>query len=181
MEKIGFVLTMPPDLRTPMEHSTAPSSESYTPLFPSSPLHAMEVDQSPTGETPAQHSEIPFRHKSSVSSFSSCCSVAESRAEIKAMLDDFQVGLNRVLSSNLQEPLVVSPVDTRNACNGAETGSNTWRTSLTCSHCSENIVSSADEPYFWYSCSDCGVVVSSFPFGVCSYVNKAVKVQNLSP
>jgi len=143
------------------------SSFCFSVLFPPPPL-----DQSPTGATPSQH-------KSSVSPFSSCCSVAESRAEIKAMLDDFQVGLNRVLSSNLQEPLVVSPPDTRNSCNRAKTGSNTWETSPKCSHCSEYIVPLRD---VWYSCSDCGVVVrSSFPLGVCSLVNKAVKVQNLSP
>ena len=160
-----------------METSRAPSGETYTPLLSPSPLHAMEVDQTSTDASSAHQSEFPLQQKPSMSSVSSCCSVAESKAEIKAMLDDFQIGLNRVLSSNLHEPLVISQQNSRKSYNS--TGTDSEGTSIkACPHCNTNTISTMLSDF---SCADCGVIVSSLPFDACSSVNTTVQVHVLSP
>jgi next-to-BRCA1 protein 1 len=119
----------------------------------------MEVDQTHTAATSVPNSEIPLQHRSSMTSVSSCCSVAESKAEIKSMLDNLQAGLNRVISSNLQEPLVISP---QNCCNSSEAGINTKATIPTwCFTCANYIVPS-EYGQLHYSCTNCHVVVVSF-------------------
>jgi len=70
----------------------------------------------PTCATFVQHNpDTPLQQQSSMAQpHVACCSVAKSKVEIRGMLDDFQVGLNRVLSSNLQQPLVIP----HNSCSG---------------------------------------------------------------
>lgn len=130
----------------------AVSGESQASLLATSPPQAMEVDQTPTS---AQHSDIPLQHRSSMSSVSSCCSVAESKAEIRAMLDNFQTNLNRVISTNLQEPFITSQEF------NFEAGEIPRIPTTRCSRCAMFIVPSMFGPTVWYSCADCDIVVVS--------------------
>jgi next-to-BRCA1 protein 1 len=137
------------------------------------PFAPMDVDQ-PTSHTPferntTQHSLPSLRHRSSVQSLTSCCSVAQGKAEIKALLTDFQDGLNRVLDNDLQQPLHISrqaSVETFNTSETLKADGNVLPTQPPswCSHCTRDINASQNGGYLWYSCVDCRVVVVSSIF-----------------
>lgn len=149
------------------------------PLFPTPPIHPMDVDKTGTAGVPGQHPEIPLHHRSSMTSVSSCCSVSQSKADIKAMLCDFQAGLNNVIASDLQEPLVVHNRNSRqNSRNSMDVDNHAKIPPTCCSHCISDISSSEHGPQVWSSCTNCNVgLVSPFPFEVCSFNNR----QSASP
>lgn len=149
-----------------------PASVRQSTTFSAASLADMDVDHGPSSTTSSlrhqsspQHALHTPQHRSSMASISSCCSVAERTAEIKVMLTDLQAGLNRVLSSNLSEPLVFSrEASVHNSHdvisqNTPDLPPHSW-----CSFCRGDIMPPGNDSV-WYSCADCPiVVVSTFQF-----------------
>lgn len=146
-------------IRDPFSVSHNPFSISAFPSVPViSPLDSMDVDHSnfhsifdlPTPQRRPQPRRPTPQHRASASSLSSCCPVAEGRAEIHTMLTNFQENLNRVLSSNLGAPMISSSDD----------ASRSAPPSSLCSVCTKNI-SARNGPDAWRSCENCHVIVVS--------------------
>lgn len=141
-------------------HASVPQSTTFS----VSSLGDMDVDHGPTNTSTIRHQSSPQhslhlpQHRSSMASISSCCSVSEGKEEIKVMLTDLQAGLNRVLSSNLSEPLVISREPSVHNSDNATSQPRSW-----CSLCRGNMAPGNGS--IWYSCGDCHMaVVSSSQF-----------------
>jgi next-to-BRCA1 protein 1 len=118
----------------------------------------MDVD--PTTPTTSNiRPQLPAQHPASAPSLGACCSVSRGRAEVQELLLNFQEGLNRVLESNLENPLVTTPAAGNAPLDGfAENSASAPPPSL-CSVCTKNIASPLNSQ--WYSCASCHIVVVS--------------------
>jgi len=147
-------------------HASVPQST----IFSASSLADMDVDHGTTStsslrhQSSPQHSLHPPQHRSSMASISSCCPVSEGKEEIKVMLTNLTAGLNRVLSSNLSEPLVMSRgpsvhnSDNATSQNAPDLPPRSW-----CSFCRGDMP--PGQHSIWYSCADCHLaIVSSLQF-----------------
>ena len=77
-------------------------------LLPDFPNASMDVDMT--------HTTLPGDHRPSMTPVAKC---HKNKAEIKAMLDDFQAGLNILIASDFQERLVI-PVQSTQYEQGSE-------------------------------------------------------------
>jgi len=126
---------------------------------------AMDVDPTTptTSNIRSQFPRPPPQHPASAPSLVACCSVSQGRAEVQGLLLDFQQGLNRVLESNLESSLVITPaaVNTESLDGLTENSASAPPPSL-CSVCTKNITSPLNGQ--WHSCASCHIVVVSSLF-----------------
>lgn len=139
----------------PRAPTVAPTTRSACSQVP------MDVDpRTPT--TSNIRPQLPRRapqHPASAPSLGACCSVSRGRAEVQELLLNFQEGLNRVLESNLETPMVTTPAAGNASLDGfAENSASAPPPSL-CSVCTKNIASPLNAQ--WYSCASCHIVVVS--------------------
>ncbi|KAF8167336.1 hypothetical protein B0H34DRAFT_681448 [Crassisporium funariophilum] len=140
----------------PIIFSSSPSASSQV---------SMDVDTSTTGpfnqgsQRPGSQRSTP-QHQTSASAPRACCSVSQGKAEVEVMLQNFQEGLNRVMTSNFSTPLGSNPF-----LPGTSFGERNTLSSVTsapppflCSVCTQNI-SRAESLGSWYSCDNCHLVV----------------------
>ena len=114
---------MPMDVDTMMTESSSPSNAYGRPQHPV-----------------PQHQQGPYV----------CCSVSHGKAEIKAMLRNFQEDLNRVMSKNFDEPLLST---SSKSISQADVGPTSSPPPFLCSLCIQRRQGT------WYSCDNCHVVV----------------------
>ena len=89
------------------------------------------------------------QHPSSAQATGACCSVSQGKAEVKAMLHNFQEDLNRVMTNNFDEPLrypSLRPIS-------VDVGPTFVPPPFLCSSCTQHRQGT------WYSCDKCHVVV----------------------
>lgn len=111
----------------------------------------------------AQRSRPTPQHRNSAPAFGACCSVAEAKSEVQAMLVNFQGDLNRVLEDNLGLPVTTSRMPSHDTSRNNSTGSlNSAPPPALCSVCTLNISASSNGPDSWYCCTNCHLVVVSF-------------------
>ena len=113
---------MPMDVDTMMTESSSPSNAYGRPQHPV-----------------PQHQQGPYV----------CCSVSQGKAEIKAMLRNFQEDLNRVMSNNFDEPQLSSSM----RISQVDAGPTSSPPPFLCSLCIQRRQGT------WYSCNNCHVVV----------------------
>jgi len=147
----------------------------------------MDVDSSSLNArrqpTYPQRTRPTPQHSISTMSIESCCSVSEGKAEIKAMLSNFEAGLNRVLANNFEVPLSTTPQASvayvpENMLENKEVKSApppSW-----CSMCTRDITAPQNGQGAWYSCADCHVVVVSILSQIFSNNSLLCLVQELS-
>jgi next to BRCA1 gene 1 protein len=79
-----------------------------------------------------------------------CCSVSQGKAEIKAMLHNFQQDLNRVMTNTFDEPLFSM---SSRPISQADVGPTSAPPPFLCSLCTQHRQGT------WYSCDNCHVIV----------------------
>ncbi|KAJ3517856.1 hypothetical protein NLJ89_g241 [Agrocybe chaxingu] len=95
------------------------------------------------------------QHRMSAPAMGACCSVSQGKADIQAMLTNFEKSLNTVLENNLGVPLMYGPSTQTRPSSTTESAP---PPSL-CSMCITNISSTEDGQKTWYSCVDCHIAV----------------------
>ncbi|CAA7264849.1 unnamed protein product [Cyclocybe aegerita] len=103
-----------------------------------------------------QYLRPPPQHRMSAPAMDACCSVSQGKADIQAMLTNFEKSLNSVLENNLGVPLVYSLSAPQRTSNGMTESA---PPPSLCSMCITNISSTEDGQKVWYSCTDCHIVV----------------------
>ena len=136
-----------------------------TPTNRSASSHVpMDVDSSTptTSNIRSQCPEPQPQHPASAP-LGACCSVSQGRAEVQELLFNFQEGLNRVLESNLESSMVITPaaVNAESLDGPTENSASAPPPSL-CSVCTKNITSPLNGQ--WHSCASCHIVVVSSLF-----------------
>lgn len=153
------------------QHSnfTRPNSMSHIPRAPTvtpttrSASSQVPMDVDPTTTTTSNiRPQLPRpapQHPAFAPSLGTCCSVSRGRAEVQELLLNFQEGLNRVLESNLENPLVTTPAAGNALYDGFSENSASAPPPSLCSVCTKNIAPPLNGQ--WYSCASCHVVVVS--------------------
>ena len=127
MRPVSF--QMPMDVDTMMTESSCRSNTYGRPQLPAVPV--------PQYQLPAQAPYV-------------CCSVSQGKAEIKAMLHNFQEDLNRVMTNNFDESLRST---SSKSLSQADVGPTSSPPPFLCSLCIQHHQGT------WYSCNHCHVVV----------------------
>lgn len=101
--------------------------------------------------TRPQHPAVPVpQHKLPAQAPYACCSVSQGKAEIKAMLHNFQEDLNRVMTNNFDESRLST---SSKPITQADVGPISSPPPFLCSLCIQHRQGT------WYSCNNCHVVV----------------------
>ena len=127
--KSSVSFQMPMDVDTMMTESSCRSNTYGRPQHPAGPV--------PQYKLPAQ---VPYV----------CCSVSQGKAEIKAMLHNFQENLNRVMTNSFDLSL---PSTSPKPISQADVGPTSSPPPFLCSLCIQHRQGT------WYSCNNCHVVV----------------------
>lgn len=153
----------------------------FPPITSSTFPDAMDIDRSNIRHRPQSRPLPTPQHRSSAPNLGACCSIAQGRADIQAMLTNFEENLNRVLATNLGTPMSSGarrvPADPRASTSGRRF--NSAPPASLCSVCTKNVSDSERGPDSWYSCTNCHVIVVSAHRRLFSYPRDPIFMSHL--